>query len=182
MNTSSPLAKIENIMKDKIESAPRSSRGVFRISMPTIEIICLEQEKPSEFLNLSFALWAENEIVSHRGLFSDDLKELKGCIYHMGNPEMRDPESVGFWAGELLDWMIGGDGYLQFKPEFVGEVQMVFKTLLNASSARKLVFLSDYQFGPAQVKRYKRPLTLRTFWKKHDEEKLWINALYQIIA
>ncbi|HEX9997960.1 MAG TPA: hypothetical protein VGB45_12525 [Abditibacterium sp.] len=148
--------------------------------MPTIEIICLEQKAPSDFPNLSFALWAENEIISHRGLFSDDLKELKGCIYHMGNPEMRDPNYGGLWAGQLLNWMFD-DNYLQFQPEFADEVQMVLEKLINDSPCKKLLFLSDYQFG-GRVRRYKRPLTLEKFREKHNLGKLRLNALYQLTA
>jgi hypothetical protein len=144
--------------------------------MPTIEIICLEQESSHNFGDLSFALFSEDEVITHRGLFYDELKLLKGCIYHLGNPGMRDLDLDGCWAGQLLTWL--GEGFLQFKPEFVGEVQMVVETLLEDSPINQLIFLSDYQFGPPTIRRYQRPLTLQTFWQKHDAEKLWMNARY----
>ena len=101
---------------------------------------------------------------------------MRGCIYHLGNPEMREKESGGFFAGQLLDWHVEAD-ILKFEPEFASAVQTLLEKLLAASPLQKVIFSSDYQFG-GKARRYKRPLTLTNFWEKHDAKKLRLNALY----
>ncbi|MBW3637161.1 MAG: hypothetical protein KY445_11970 [Armatimonadetes bacterium] len=147
--------------------------------MPTIEIICLEQETPLEFFNLPFALEAENKLIPHRGLFYEEFKLRRGCIYHLENPEMRDDNGGGFFADKLLNWKNSHE-FLQFKPEFVPAVQNLLESLLATSPIKKLIFYSDYQFG-GRARRYKRPLTLEKFWEKHNAESLRLNALYWLI-
>ncbi len=145
--------------------------------MPTIEIVCLGQEEPLEIPELSFALRSENKVISHRGLFYEEFKELIGCIYHLGNPDMRD-EDDWFFADQLVDWRTE-DGRLKFLPKFIPEVRQLLTDLLEASPIRALIFSSDYQFGP-DARRYPRPLKHEMFWRKHDSEKLWLNARYFI--
>ena len=148
--------------------------------MPTIEIVCLEQKEPLDFPNISFAVEAENEVISHRGLFYEEFKKLDGCIYHLGSPDVRRRINGAFYAAELLDWKVEAleGGRLKFSPQFIGDIQQMFNTLLEASPQHRLIFSSDYQFGPEQTRRYQRPLRLETFWRKHDAGKLWLNARY----
>jgi hypothetical protein len=53
------------------------------------------------------------------------------------------------------------------------------ENLLDESPAGRLIFTSDYQFGPS-MRRYKKPITLDRFWELHDAHHLRINALYHI--
>jgi hypothetical protein len=153
--------------------------------MPSIEIICVDQSEPISFFNLPFAVEAENKLVSHRSpspLFQADFNELCGCIYHLGNPSLRDPNASGcYTAYELLSkeketewWDI-----IHFNAEFIPHIRGLVQQLLLASPSGKVLFTSDYQFGP-NAKRYKRPLTSERFWQQHDEKKLKMNALYQL--
>ncbi len=147
--------------------------------MPSLEIICLEQETPSQFSDLPFALRSENTLIPHRGLFWEDFKLHRGCIYHLGNPDMRFTDDYGFFAGQLMDWNTENLS-LKFLPEFVPPLQTLLQTLIAASPVGKLIFTTDYQFGGSTM-RYKRPLPLEKFWEKHDTEKLWLNALYPLV-
>ena len=153
--------------------------------MPSIEIVCVDQIESTKFLNPPFAVEAEKKLVSHRTpspLFQPDFDELHGCIYHLGNPYLRDPTSLGcYTAYELLtkDTELGIGNLIHFKVEFVPFVKVLLAQLLKSSPVGKVIFTSDYQFGP-NVKRYKRPITLETFWQQHDENKLRMNALYQL--
>ena len=143
--------------------------------MPSVEIICISQPEPIVFENMPFRIDAEKELRSHRTpspLFQADFDQLTGCIYHLTK------QSKGaFTAYELIDvcWR-----ELRFKPEYVPYVQQILSMLLDASPQGKILFTSDYQFGPKR-KRYKRPITLDKFWTLHDEGKLWANALYPVV-
>jgi hypothetical protein len=59
--------------------------------VPSIEIICIDQVDPIDFNDLPFAVESGAEIKSHRiprPLFARDFAGLKGCIYHLGNPDL----------------------------------------------------------------------------------------------
>ena len=148
--------------------------------MPTIEIVCLEQKEPLDFsdFSFSFALRAESEPISHRGLFAKELKRSNGCIYHFGNPEMRSGDSW-FYASHLLDWNLGHNDHLKFLPEFIPELRQLFIDLLSASPVQRLSFSSDYQFGP-QIRRHSKSLRYEEFWRRHAAGELWLNARYFI--
>jgi hypothetical protein len=126
------------------------------------------------------AVEAETRLASHRSptpLFQPDFDALQRCIYHLGSPYLKDPLAAGaYTAGDLLtEWA----DVIHFKPEFVPHVRRLLEELLAASPVGRLVFTSDYQFGPV-VRRYRRPLSLTTFWKRHDARRLHTNALYSI--
>ncbi|BCM89794.1 hypothetical protein IAD21_01642 [Abditibacteriota bacterium] len=148
--------------------------------MPTIEIICLHQVNPLEFPEFSFALESGSEPVSHRNLFYDEFKTLNGCIYHLGNPYLRETKERTFFAYQLLEGSCVAEGRLKFLPQFNPEIQRLFIDLLEASPIQTLIFSSDYQFGPNKVRRYKRPFTYEKFWQNHEAGQLWLNARYFI--
>jgi hypothetical protein len=75
-----------------------------------------------------------------------------------------------------MDWW----RVLHFKPEFVPSVQQILQTLLAVSPEGRVLFTSDYQFGP-EVYRYQRPVRLEGFWKRHNAGRLRANSLTQII-
>ena len=151
--------------------------------MPSIEIICIGQIKPSDFSEMPFAVEGEDVLQSHRSpnpIFQADFDKLQGCIYHLGNPYLRDPDvKTCFFASQLLTdyWK---EEMVSFKPEYVPSVQRLLQELLAASTEGKLLFTSDYQFG-ANPHWYKRPVRLETFWKRHDAKRLPINSLVQIV-
>ena len=142
--------------------------------MPSVEIVCVGQPEPIVFEEMPFRIDAENELRSHRTpspLFQADFDAVSGCIYHFSKQA-----KGAFTAYELVGacWV-----ELQFKPEYVPFVQHVLSELLTASPQGKILFTSDYQFGPKR-RCYKRPLTLDKFWALHAEGKLWANALYPL--
>ncbi len=130
---------------------------------------------------LPFAVHAENRLKSHRWpspLFEEDFHRLRGCMYHLGSPELKDPTyPYRYTASALLEeWWEA----LRFKPEFRGHVRRLLEDLLGSSPEGKLVFTSDYQFGPSP-RRYRRPRTLDEFWELHDTGRLRANALYVLV-
>jgi hypothetical protein len=152
--------------------------------MPTIEIVCLNQTKPTDFSDFSFAVWSENKIVSHRGLFLSDFNNLQGCIYHLGNPDLKEEKDGLFFAYELINESISDDDnqdddILKFNEEFVPQIKEMFIQLLIDSPIGKLIFISDWQFGTKDVKRFE-VISNTEFWEYHDSGKLRFNALYKI--
>ncbi|WP_309720471.1 hypothetical protein [Armatimonas sp.] len=152
--------------------------------MPSLEIICLGQCEPTDFSYLPCAVEAETTLHSHRdypSLFQPDFDQLQGCMYHLGGSCLRFPgvwQRYAYTAANLCtEWW----EFLEFKPRYKLAVQILLKTLLAASPEEKLLFTSDYQFGPSKVRRYKRPITLEQFWQRHDEKRLWVNASFSII-
>ena len=140
--------------------------------MPSIEIICVEQAEPLRFVGLPFEFYAETDLISHRGptpLFQPDFDAMSGCIYHVVQ------QSGGLNAGDLLE---GWDN-LKFEEYYAPYIKKLLEVLLQSSPIHRLVFTSDYQFGP-DVRRYKRPRTIDKFWETHDEGKLRFNALYPL--
>jgi hypothetical protein len=142
--------------------------------MPSVEIICVNQLEPIDYSNVPFRVYAENELVSHRTpspLFQADFDNLKGCIYHL----CQHPKGAYTAGGLLTQWW----DILHFKDDYSPYIKQMLQELLEASPIKRLVFTSDYQFGPDE-KRYKRPITLARFWEIHDAKKLRVNALYPI--
>ena len=73
--------------------------------MPSIEIVCVDQIEVSDFSHLPFAIKAMTTLKSDRSprpLFQPDFDALKGCIYHLGNPELKTRERALFFAADLL--------------------------------------------------------------------------------
>ncbi|PQV65166.1 hypothetical protein B1R32_102174 [Abditibacterium utsteinense] len=145
--------------------------------MPSIEIVCIDQEEPILFWKLPFQVFAESSLISHRTpslLFKSDFKIIKGCIYHLCNFDgsytaytLLNKETVNeFWT------------IIQFLPEIVPAVQHVLAALIAASPLREILFTSDYQFGPDEF-REQKPISLEEFWHRHDHEKIGMNSLYK---
>jgi hypothetical protein len=155
--------------------------------VPSIEIICIGQREPSELPGLPFALCAESQLVSHRSpsLFQADFDKLQGCIYHLGSAFCGDPGYKGpFFAYELLNDNCHDahrNEFLQFDASIIPKLVDLFGRLLDASPENLIVFTTDWQFGPHPARRY-RAIRERTFWKRHTQRKLHLNALYPIRA
>ena len=142
--------------------------------MLSVEIVCIGQHEPIIFQDIPFRIDAENELRSQRtpkSLFQADFDLLDGCIYHLIKQSRGACTAV-----DLLDaWWED----LRFKPEYVPDVNRILSELLSASPEGRVLFTSDYQYGP-DTKWYKRPLTLDKFWSMHGEGRLWANALYPL--
>lgn len=154
--------------------------------MPSIEIICLEQLRPIHLSESPFAVLAETSLISHRSphpLFQADLNRYKGCIYHLGDPKFRDQSSKGiFSAYRLLSAKCREQEqivFLEFAAEFVPALRGLLHDLLTASPVGRLLFMSDYQFGPSAERRNEL-IGEKQFWEVHRDFKLRFNCLYMI--
>lgn len=152
--------------------------------MPSIEIICINQEEPFDCSSFSFPVETGTELVSHRTpstLFQSDFDDLEGCIYHLLDGE-------GPTAYNLLkqDWYNekgnsnGLDENVEFRDEYKDSVKFLLDTLLLSSKTGQILFTSDYQFGPAKAIRV-GPVSISEFWNLHDAGEIRMNASYSII-
>jgi|SRR5579863_3931525 len=151
--------------------------------MPSIELACIDQSIPIDFSNLAFAVESENRVRSHRELFTSILNQLNGCIYHLGNPDLKhDDEGRIFFAYDLLSRRCKDElpaSFLEFDNSYTSSIKDMFVELLDASPAKKLVFLTDWQFGPTTV-TIGGELSFDKFWKMHDALELRLNGLYPV--
>ena len=155
--------------------------------MPSIEIVCVDQIEVSDFSHLPFAVKGATTLKSDRSprpLFQQHLDALKGCIYHLGNPELKDREKGLFFAADLLrDRSVHASRstFLEFRPQFVPAVSELLASLMESSPVNQMLFISDYQFGPKRPHR-SPPVRLSEFWSLHDSRKLRLNSAYPIRA
>lgn len=154
--------------------------------MPSIEIICIGQLHPGDFNHLPFAVESGMELKSHRMpglLFRDDFARLKGCIYHLGNPDLKTRRTGRmFFAYELLSDRARAarrPAFLEFRPEFIPAIHDLLESLIESSPVHQVLFTSDWQFGPRRP--YRSPgVTLDEFWSLHNAGKLRLNGAYPI--
>lgn len=152
--------------------------------MPTIEIVCIGQINPISFSDAPFAVEAENKLVSHRALFQSDFDKLQGCIYHLGNSDLRKREGYAFFAYELINKSLSdGDekDCLKFNDEYIPHVKNLLNRLLVAASIGQVIFSSDWQFSSEETRKFGMS-SEKEFWKMHDANQLRFNALYEITA
>ena len=155
--------------------------------MPSIEIACLGLDEPVAISVEAFALVAEPGLQSHRlpSRFQSDFDGLSGCLYHLGNPDLRNPEHGGaYFAYDLLSEASrhqDPSSFLEFAPAYLGEVQAVVAAILDASPVRQALFTSDWQFGPDWTER-DGPITLSEFWERHASRKLLLNCAYALVV
>ncbi|MBI2930809.1 MAG: hypothetical protein HYY16_04090 [Planctomycetes bacterium] len=153
--------------------------------MPSIEIVCVDQERPIQLSDVPFAVESGASLVSHRrpSLFQADFDRLKGCIYHLGNPALKNPTAPGaFFAWDLLSPECQAQGeelFLQFADKYTAGIRLVMEKLLQSSPQGRLIFTSDHQFGPPTPARFTET-SLEAFWTLHNARKLRMNALYPI--
>ena len=154
--------------------------------MPSIEIICIGQLKPVVFDDLPVAVDGGTDLKSHRipkPLFREEFAALEGCMYHLGNPDLKKGRAGRlFFAWELLSdhsRSASRSRLLEFRPEFVPALNDLLRGLLELSPRRQLLFTSDYQFGPKRPYR-SSSLMLDEFWALHSTRKLRLNSSYPI--
>ena len=152
--------------------------------MPSIEIICIGQLNPGDFSHLPFAVESGTELKSHRSpspLFREDFASLKGCIYHLGDPELKTRKRW-FVAWDLLSdssRYAPRSTFLEFRAEFIPAMHDLLASLIESSPVHQLLFTSDWQFGPKRPYR-SSTMTLDEFWSCHNSRKLRLNGAYLI--
>lgn len=155
--------------------------------MPSIELVCIDQTEPLEFSGLPFALVADRELESHRTrpLFRRELLQLRGCMYHVGNPQCARPGYRGaFFAYDVLSSESRSrrrHRFFEIAPEFREGFCHLVRTLLDASPVHSVFFYTDWQFGPTRRTRG-GVISESAFWRQHDAHQLKLNACYTIRA
>jgi hypothetical protein len=153
--------------------------------MPSIELVCTDQSEPLEFSDLPFALVADREVVSHRTrpLFRRELLRLRGCMYHVGNPQCARLGYQGaFFAYDVLSAESRNHQrrrFFEIAPEFRGGFRHLVRALLDASPVHSVFFYMDWQFGPTRAFRG-GVISESAFWQQHDTHQLRLNACYTI--
>ena len=152
--------------------------------MPSIELICVQQESKIEIENYSFTVEVSDKLESHRypSRFQNVFSKMQGCIYHLGSPCFKNINQNGaFTAYELIDkdFPTSEEDILKFLDIYIKDLKLLFSELLMASKNRNVIFTSDYQFGPDND-TYGGEMTLNYFWQQHDQNKLKLNGIYYI--
>jgi hypothetical protein len=165
--------------------------------MPTMEIVSFEAKSLElKQEHYDFKIEEENKLESHRNLFKDYLNENKGVIVHLGN---RDQIGDTFcWASDLINWDLFPDNriiipkvndpkhgsdqskYFRFIEVYRGKINELMNIALKYSPIGKAAFLTSYQFGP-EKENVENIVSIENFWKRHDEESLIFNTLYEYI-
>jgi hypothetical protein len=164
--------------------------------MPTIEIVSVNATDIGlTQLDFQVAIIEEYKLEGHRSLFYDHLLQYQGTIVHIGNPDFRTDKDNGFFAGHLIDWEIdskrtiiipqgtetGKNQQYQFKflDYFRADIEKILEVALDRSPDRRVLFLTDYQFGP-ETAEFEIIYTIMDFWSLHDKDGLRFNTLYEM--
>jgi hypothetical protein len=152
--------------------------------MPSIEIVAVDQSRPAEVDGLPFAVLPDATLRSHRShpRFQTDFDRVRGVLYHLGNPDLKT-DHVGrcYFAYKLLspESKKVEATFLEFAAEYRAAAEALLAGLLSDSPVHRLIFTSDWQFGPEWTRR-EPEVSLREFWRLHDLRELRLNALYPI--
>jgi hypothetical protein len=153
--------------------------------MPSIEIACLDAVAPPPPPTTSFALIYEEGLLSHRSpspRFQSDFDALSGVLYHIGNPALRDNDRGAYCAHKVLsEASLYADppSFLEFDSVHVVSTKLLLNWLLTVSPVGRVLFTSDWQFGPDWTQRF-GPIESAEFWRLHDCRELLLNAAYLI--
>jgi hypothetical protein len=152
--------------------------------MPSIEILAVAQGHPLKVDDLPFAVIADSMRKSHRrpSRFQSDFDELDGILYHLGNANLKEDHAGRvFFAYKLLspESKKVEATFLEFAGEVRRDVEAFMSRLIENSPTHRLVFTSDWQFGPDWT-RHEPEVALHEFWRLHDTRQVHFNALYPI--
>jgi hypothetical protein len=153
--------------------------------MPSIEIACIGLESPLEPPPTSFAVAYEGGLKSHRSpcpRFQSQFDQLSGSLYHLGNPGFAGTKAGPFFAYDLLSEAsrhAESPSFLEFAPEHEASVRELLSWLLQVSPQSKLLFTSDWQFGPGGSRTLPQA-SLNEFWRLHSQRRLLLNAAYPL--
>jgi hypothetical protein len=149
--------------------------------MPSIEIACIDLDVPVPPPSTSFAVVFERGLKSHRSpapRFQSDFDALSGCLYHIG----ASGDGGAFNAYALLSEASRAaepPSFLEFDDTHLPSVQLLVNWLLNQSPSGRILFTSDWQFGPDACVR-SVPLSLASLWRLHDSRRLLLNGAYPV--
>lgn len=156
--------------------------------MPSIELFCVDQRQPLISLQgRHIEVIADSHNVSHRGAasrFQHLFSHHDGVLYHLGEPQPPPARSSFFTAyGLLSEACLEADppSFLMFKEELCAEMDELLNVLLDASPSQRLIWTSDWQFGPSWV-RYHPPLTCDDLWLMHHDQRLNWHTAYPLVA
>jgi hypothetical protein len=152
--------------------------------MPSIEIATIGLSTPLAPPVTSFAVVYEAGLRSHRtpSRFQADFDRISGSLYHLGNPSFSGTTGGAFFASELLSVRsqdADPRSFLEFSSDHVASVQALLEWLIDVSPTHRLLFTSDWQFGPEATRRFD-VITLPELWDLHDSQELLLNALYPV--
>jgi hypothetical protein len=152
--------------------------------MPSIEIACVGLRQGRMPPRTTFDIAYEVGLASHRvpSRFQRDFDATASSMYHLGNPGQNTAPSGAFTAYELLSSECHAQDplvFLEFGQSHVQSFKELLLWLLDASPTGRLLFTSDYQFGPDGATRF-GPVTPAEFWSLHDSRQLRMNALYSM--
>jgi hypothetical protein len=153
--------------------------------MPSIEIACLGLTTPLSPPATSFAVICEAGLKSHRSpepRFQRDFDGLSGSLYHLGSPQFAGTVSGPFFAYDVLSEAsrhAEPPSFLEFAPEHVASAQALVAWLFDVSPEGRLLFTTDWQFGPKGARRF-GALEPDEFWRLHSRRELLLNAAYPI--
>ena len=152
--------------------------------MPSIEILSIDQVQPIEVARFPFAVLPDDRRRSRRShrskaRFQEDFDRVSGILYHLGNPNLKSSHSGRLlFAYELLsEDSKHGANFLEFAPDYRIAAQSLLAELMAGSPVHRLLFTSDWQFGPEWTRR-EPAVTLDEFWRLHDARRVLLNALY----
>ena len=169
--------------------------------MPSIEIVSVGCTEPVQFSGSKhFGVLIEQGTESHHNLFNKELKEVTGCIAHIGN---KDHELQNFefcFANELIEWddeeieipevdlTVEGEPenwgqnqafYYEFRKEIQKDLKALFTHMLFSSPQHEALFFTRWQFGPEIGEEFEE-MTFDVFWSEHACKHLRWNTLYRI--
>jgi hypothetical protein len=151
--------------------------------MPTIEIISVDASSVPDIPRFEgFAYIAEPGVISHRGLFQDELEKGNGIIVHLANKDFEGEEDGGWFAGGLMEWEDADSESdpVVFERHRFSDVVDLLKRMIEVSPKNEAIFLTDYQFGPEEKDISNEILSLPAFVDLHQQRRLRYNTLYRI--
>jgi hypothetical protein len=179
----------------------RAIWATLKKTMPTLEIASINSTGLGlNQADFDIAIIEESKLESHRGLFYDFLRQQKGVIIHIGNPDFKDNKKDGFFAGEIIDWSFkpgtliipeydpinptsnkgaNQEHGFKFIDQYRSDLDKLLKIGIDKSPIKKVYFLSDCQFGP-EKESFEKIYTLTDFWERHDREGLVFNTIYEL--
>ena len=166
--------------------------------MPTIEIVSLDCNRllPIKNSTLPFTVLQNRKLISHRGLFQEELNKINGTILHLGNKEFG--RNTWFFASELIDWdsetknikLIKCKDKEKFKedlevftftPSMFVSITTIIQSALKYSPINKCIFYTDIQTeNDLEVGKMYGKISFENFIKKQNEEYYIFNTLYEI--
>ena len=152
--------------------------------MPSIEIAAIGLVAPVAPPATSFSIAFEPGLRSHRvpSRFQPAFNRTSGSLYHLGNPGLSGRGGGAFFATGLLSRKsreADPPSFLEFSSDHIVSVRALLQWLLDISPARRLLFTSDWQFGPQTTSHFD-PTTLDELWALHDSRRLLLNAAYPV--